>query len=81
MINIKAVSWAPGVQVVSLIELVRQSNKTGLLEAKRSVEAFLNGSELIVLAADDEEVRQLRDRLLKLGVTCELTGSGSHPDA
>jgi hypothetical protein len=62
---IEVTEWKPGLQVVSLIDLVRNCNCSGLMQAKRDVESFLAGKALVLQAQD---AREVLGELEKLGV-------------
>jgi len=75
MVVVNCVSWRPGLQVVSLIELVRDVRGHGLLQAKREVEEFLAGAELKIVFLDETSAEEIEKRLQALGVTVESAAS------
>lgn len=68
MTKLRMVGWKPGLQTVSFVELLKNEATGSLAEAKRLVDALLDGGELEVAFESEAKARSFRERAEQMGV-------------
>lgn len=62
--------WSPGLQAISLIDVLRANCGMGLRQAKNAVDGLLDGTEIRIPNLSDEAATILRDQVEALGAIC-----------
>jgi hypothetical protein len=68
MTTLQMIGWKPGVQTVSLVQLIRDASTGSLTAAKQLVDDLLNGSPVEIQFSTPEQAQDFRERAESLGV-------------
>jgi len=67
MKNLKLIGWRKGLAAVSLTQLISQHATHSLIKAKRVLDELLNGNEIQLTFANEEDATLFREKAEKLG--------------
>ena len=70
MSDLVITGWKPGLQTISLIQLLRAKSDMGLRQAKLAVEDLMCGKEIRLSGLSEERARELRHEVENLKAIC-----------
>ena len=62
--------WKPGLQTISLMQLLRANSDMGLQQAKRAVEELMDGKEIRLSDLSEQQFQSLRKEVEALNAVC-----------
>jgi hypothetical protein len=62
--------WKPGLQTISLMQLLRANSGMGLQQAKQAVDDLLDGKEIRLWGLSEERALALRQEAEALNAVC-----------
>jgi hypothetical protein len=70
MSDLTITGWKPGLQTISLVQLLRASSGMGLQQARRAVEELMDGKEIRLSGLSEERAQVLRQEIEDLNAVC-----------